>query len=181
VTGERERDQVVVRGVVDRVAASYGAVTVLTDEELGDGGGDSRAMRLVPPWAWTPDIEPADLVVSFDASTRGAGWEEYLTRLAKRAKKALLVFAPNTERVGWPTGLSTTALARVLWQLGRVREHAYLGLPRVMGASEVVQAPAGMLVRRTARTHVFVVDTAPRTPQARRRLRTVGEEHPEEP
>ena len=93
--------------------------------------------------------------------------------LGERARSALLVVARNAERIGRHAEPGVVALARVLWQIGRVREHAYLGLPRLAGASAIVQVPAGVLVRRTARWHVFVVETAPRTPQARRRLGVV--------
>jgi len=182
VSLDRDRDGAAVRGVVDRVAAAYGAETVLADAELGRGAGGSRGVRVLPPASWGPDVRPADMVVSFDAPARGAGWDEYLLILGKQARKALVVFARNAERLGGRSGPDTAALAGILWQVGRVREHAYLGVPRLLGASGVVQAPAGRLVRRTARWHAFVVDTAPRTPQARRRLRAVDQARsPEDP
>jgi len=159
---------------VQSVAAAYGAATVLADATLAGGPAGPAEVRVESPDALAAGVERVDLVVSFDAPARGAGWEPYLVALANRAQKVLLVFVGNAERPGGGTSPHTTALARVLWQVGRVREHAYLGLPRLVAASEVVQAPAGVLVRRTARLHAFVVDTAPRTPQARRRLRVAA-------
>lgn len=119
-------------------------------------------------------IGPFDLAVSLDAPGRTARWEEHLGALARLARMAVVVLTRNAERIGGPAGPTATALAGVLWQLGRVREHAYLAGPRILGRGEVVQAPAGTLVRRLAQLHAFVVDTAPRTPQARRRLAQVG-------
>jgi hypothetical protein len=51
-----------------------------------------------------------------------------------------------------PSWGATSALAPVLWEIGRVREH------------EPIQGDG----------HAFVVDVTPRTPQARRRLRVAG-------
>ncbi|HEY5240188.1 MAG TPA: hypothetical protein VIJ22_01930 [Polyangiaceae bacterium] len=182
MTAHRDRkNQVAVRGVVDRVAVAYGAATVLTDAELGSGTAGSREVLVVPASAWTSDVEPADLVVTLDAPAAGAGWEDYLVMLAKQARKVLLVFAHNAERIGRHAGPGTAALARVLWQIGRVREHTYLGSLPLVGAYEVVRVPAGMLVRKTALLQAFVVDTVPRTPQARRRLRALEEARSEDP
>ena len=58
----------------------------------------------------------------------------------------------------------TEALAPVLWEIGRVREHMFLEVPPLG-----LRAPR--LVRRVAPQHAFVIDVTPRTPQARRRLR----------
>lgn len=168
-------DRADVRAFVDQVAVEFAAESVLADVELGEPR--TRGMRVVAPGEWA-DVESADLVVSFDAPERERGWEEHLAAVSKRARKVLLVFARNAERFGQRKAPDTAHLAGVLWQLGRVREHAYLGLPRLVGSSRVVHVPAGALVRKTARLHAFVVDMSPRTPQARRRLRVAGPEAP---
>jgi hypothetical protein len=168
VIGKRvEADRGVVRALVARVASDYGARTVASDTELGSPGYVVRA-----PGAWADGGEGADLVVSVDpaASPR---WEAYLAVLGKQARRALLVLARNAERPGQGSGPDTAALAEVLWRIGRVREHAYLGLPAILSTAPVVSVPAGRLIRKTARLHAFVVDTMPRTPQARRRLLAV--------
>jgi hypothetical protein len=128
-------------------------------------------------------LPEADLVVAFDVPEVGAGWEESLVARARASRKILLVVARNPEHLGGLQGSpvpDTIGLARVLWRVGRVREHAYLGAPRWVQALErvrgrrfsedAIQAPASMSVRLSAPLHAFVVDTAPRTPQARRRL-----------
>lgn len=171
------REEEAVRRFVQSVAAAYGAATVLADAPRAGDAAGATEVRVVLPDALAAGVDRVDLLVSWDAPARAAGaagWEEYLAALARRAQKALLVLARNAERPGQGSSPDTTALARVLWQVGRVRQHAYLGLPRLVASSDVVEAPAGALVRRVARIHAFVVDTAPRTPQARRRLRTVA-------
>jgi hypothetical protein len=174
VTVGANRDAVSVSRFVQSVAAGLGAATVMADVPLAPGPVGSTEVRVVLPDTAAESTDRVDLVVSFDAPGRGAGWEGYLIALARRAEKALLVFVRNADRPGQGTSPDTPALARVLWQVGRVREHVYLGLPRLIAATDVVHVPAGVLVRRTARLHAFVVDTAPRTPQARRKLRTVA-------
>jgi hypothetical protein len=101
-----------------------------------------------------------------------------------------LVVVSNPERLGSErqgrSSRETLSLAPVLWELGRVREHEYLVIPRALemlnrltddaASSAVLRGPLGAMVRRTAMLHAFVVDLAPRTPQARRRLRAVEEE-----
>jgi hypothetical protein len=155
---------------VERVAQAYGAATVACDADYGAG----PSVRILEP-----EGEGADLVVSVDPASRGASWAEHVARLGRLARKALVVIVPNADR-GWPLAretLSTVELASVLWQVGRVRERAYLSVPRLaagLGVPEESQVPVGPIVRRTARWQAYVVDTAPRTPQARRRLRTVG-------
>jgi hypothetical protein len=159
---------------VRHVAESYGASTVLADAPMRGGVGEGRTVHVVLPGEDGPD-QPADIVVSLDAPGRTRDWQLYLGERAKLARWVLVVFADNAERLPRRGGPGTTAIAAVLWRLGRVREHAYLGIPRVV-APGPVQAPASALVRWTAPRHVFVVDTAPRTPQARRRLRTVQDD-----
>ena len=120
-------------------------------------------------------LEPADLVMVHDALDRAPDWRAYLKQLAGTARKVLVLLAPNPDRIdsrlahlfgaGRRTARgSTTALASVLWELGRVREHAYLDVPWGLDG-----APAS-LVMRVARFHALVLDVRPRTRQARRRL-----------
>jgi hypothetical protein len=159
---------VFVRGVADRV----GAATVLLDAEVEGGTGNGREARIVG-LGGHPGEGPYDLVVAVDAPLRTADWEPYLGERAKLARKALIVVTVNADRASARGGgPDTVAIAGVLWRVGRVREHVYLGVPRLV-APGPVSAPASRWVRWTARRHAFVVDTAPRTPQARRRLRTV--------
>jgi voltage-gated potassium channel Kch len=129
--------------------------------------------------------ERADLIVAVGGADlvhgRGA-WRERLAEVGSRAAKALVVVLPNAERLGAGglLGIGNAQLVRSLWELGRVREHAYLVFPRaveVLGAArgqviapDLAHAPVGAMLRRTAHLQAFVVDTAPRTPQARRRL-----------
>jgi hypothetical protein len=168
-----------VRRFATRVAGAYAASSVISDAQYGGG----REVRLIGPGTVGGDVVPADqvdLVVSFDAPSRTPRWEEHLSYLGRLARKALVVVVRNPDR-GWPLrsrgGASMVDLAGVLWKAGRVRERAYLGVPRVVGGpseGEPSFAPVGLLVRRTARLQAFVVDTTPRTPQARRRLRVSG-------
>ncbi len=115
-----------------------------------------------------PDVQ-ADLVLVHGMAPEAPVWREWLVEVSKRAWKLVIVAAPDPERspqarlrrvvtrvLGLPGETSswgaTSALAPVLWEIGRVREHQ-----RVQGDA-----------------HAFVVDVIPRTPQARRRLRVTG-------
>jgi hypothetical protein len=143
--------------------------------------------------AFTPEIKcvvdplaqgalpQADMVISFDAPPSVPSWQDYVLALARAARKVLIVVVRNPDRVlSGPShaGRQTRGLAGVLWRAGRVREHVYLGVPfwvtalrRARGQfTEAIESPAGAAVLLTASLHAFVVDTAPRTPQARRRL-----------
>jgi hypothetical protein len=172
-TARDERGLEAVKRLVERVARAYEAGSTLID---ADPGGPPPAGR-------------ADLVVSFDAATRAGDWRGRLKSLAGQASKVLVVVGPNPDRVQLGAvaqlagGREVADVAGLLWELGRVREHAYLVFPRAvevlaavrgsLAEPDVARAPVGALVRRTARLHAFVVDLAPRTPQARRRLRAV--------
>ena len=164
-----------VRRFVARAVEAYAASSVLSDVEYGGG----PEVRLLASGTVDGDVPPADLVVSFDPPSRMGRCDERLLRLGKLARKVLVVLVPNPERP-WPLRpgrrSSTTELAGVLWKVGRVRERAYLGVPRSVAGPDVEPsvAHAGFLVRHTARLQAFVVDTRPRTPQARRRLRVGG-------
>jgi hypothetical protein len=106
----------------------------------------------------------------------GVAWREWLTALAKHAAKLVVVETANPPRpsvlariLGAPRDASswggTAALAPVLWDLGRVREHAFLDVPDGMSRKKATLV---------ASRHAFVIDVTPRTPQARRkRLGTV--------
>lgn len=165
------RESAAVRRLVDRVAQVYQVGSTLED-------GAPVAAREGPGGAKT------DLVLSVEAPAGAADWRGHIQALAGCAAKVLIVVVRNPEQVGSPhprDGCDTLGLARVLWELGRVREHSYLVFPRVVEivaalrgrlvAPDVALAPVDALVRRTARLHAFVLDTAPRTRQARRRLR----------
>lgn len=126
-------------------------------------------------------LPQADLVISFDAPPSVPSWQDYVLALARAARKVLVIVVRNPDRVlsgASHAGRQTSGLAGVLWSAGRVREHIYLGAPfwvtalrRARGRfAEAIESPAGAAVLLTAPLHAFVVDTAPRTPQARRRL-----------
>ncbi len=126
-------------------------------------------------------LPQADMVISFDAPPSTRSWQEYVLALARAARKVLIMVVRNPDRVlSGPShaGRETRGLAGVLWTAGRVREHVYLGAPFWVTAlrrgrgqrTEAIESPATAAVRLTAPLHAFVVDTAPRTPQARRRL-----------
>ncbi len=113
-------------------------------------------------------LEPADMVMVHDALAQAGDWRAYLKKAAGVARKVFVLLAPNPQSVlewGREAALgSTTTLAPVLWELGRVREHAYVDVPWGLG-----RAPPSV-VARAARSHAFVVDVRPRTRQARRKL-----------
>jgi hypothetical protein len=185
------------RGLHGLLAARRGvrvtvALSTAEDEEhvrAGyEGGGVPAPETRIVLNPLEDGLPTADMVVSFDAPPYVLDWQRYIARLASAAGKVLVVVVHNPQRLELSggnahPGRETLGLAPVLWSSGRVREHAYLGVPRVVsflaGARrgraplDVVQGPAGASVRKTAALHAFVVDTAPRTPQARRRLRTV--------
>jgi hypothetical protein len=121
------------------------------------------------------DVPPRDLVVIRGVLERADDWRRVLRELSPLAQKLLVVVLQNPAPWEWilrwhPDGEDgdprrTAAVAPVLWELGRVREHAYLALP--------ARVPA-RLAARLAPLHAFAVDTAPRNPQARRRLTRVA-------
>jgi hypothetical protein len=133
-----------------------------------------------PPAASAPPAT-ADLVVWCS----GSASEVPVGSLAAMARKALLVVVRNPEHLLRPgAGCDTVRLAPSLWSAGRVRDHAFLATPaavrmavaawRRSAVAGVFHAPAPALIRRASPLHAFVVDTTPRTPQARRHLRTVA-------
>jgi hypothetical protein len=120
-----------------------------------------------------------DLVVVHGAAPGAGGdWRGPLAALVKNAQKLAVVVAPNprsaVSRVrsvigrgadGWG---ATEGLAPVLWDLGRVRDHVWLETSR-LGERLAQRAPG--FTRALSRSHAFVVDVAPRSRQARRKLR----------
>ena len=187
------------RGLHALLAAKRGVRVIAAlsraEDEARVRAGYARAGAAAPETLVISDtlgntLPQADMVVSFDAPPYARDWQRYIARLASVARKVLLVVVRNPERLEFSgqeahPGRATLGLGPVLWGSGRVREHVYLAVPKVIsllrnvakkgGSLDAVQAPAGAGVRRTAHLHAFVVDTAPRTPQARRRLRTVQE------
>jgi hypothetical protein len=152
---------------IGRARAAYGpdADVRVAGAVEGDGGAD---------------LPRSDLVVVHGAAP-GSDWREALRAFGKHAAKLVVVEAENPGtwkaeltsrwarlRGGEADGADgwgrTDALAPVLWEMGRVREHAFLDVPPVG-----VGRPG--LARRVAPAHAFVVDVTPRSPQARRRLR----------
>jgi len=174
------RVMVVVNGPIAaaRVRASYAAAGAPPPEVVEAPGAGLGA-----------SLADVDLVVSFEGPPFPADWPTYFFDLARRARKLLVVIVRNPDRVGFARPHAslrqTSRLAPFLWQLGRVRDHVYLGVPwPVAGAltvfgggasAEVHREPVSVVVRRTALLHAFVVDTAPRTrQQAKKRLRTLA-------
>jgi hypothetical protein len=156
------------------LSAAYDAGSVLLDAEAELAPGTVAVER-----TQAGERLPArtfDLVVSVDAPHRCVDWGARLRQLRGVAARALVVVVENDERLGQAGAVSHDVLARLLWQLGRVREHVYVDCPRIASREAVVSVPAGRLVRATARLRAYVVDTGPRTPQARRRLRVAGRE-----
>jgi len=193
------------------------------------------------------ELPPSDLVLVYHALPFVDDWSGYLRALGKLARKVLIVATCNPANWGFtavsllgrvqaPEVWKTETLAPALWELGRVREHAYFDapwwpdLPVAPGQSladrlrqmfvrrggarfappdrDMVLArrfvygperwpyfggpgwidelqPALLrhpcfegsrrkIVERMAHLHAFVVDTRPRTPQARRRVARVA-------
>jgi hypothetical protein len=171
------------RGVAVTVAISRANDEAIVLAGYARAGLGAPTIRYIPEPLAAGALPQADLVVSFDAPASVHAWQDYLTALAHCARKALVVVVRNPDRplngASHP-GCATHVLGQVLWKVGRVREHAYLGVPRWVLAlpggraqsfdEGIAQGPAGRAVRLAAPLHAFVVDTSPRTPQARRRL-----------
>lgn len=122
-----------------------------------------------------------DLVLSYDTLSRAADWRAELAALAARAQRVLVVVVPHPRagidritRGVLPAVCRTEVLAPALWEVGRVREHVYLDgdFPGRGALGSIASALSARLDAHLARLHAFVVDTTPRTPQARRRLPT---------
>jgi predicted dienelactone hydrolase len=160
--------------LVETWAAKYEVESAL-ERRIGPGPSacDALATRGVRVTTWrddegSPELR-ADLVVIHGGAPEARAWREWLAEASKRASKLVIVAAPDPARSRHarlrrianvvlgradetPAWGTTSALAPVLWEIGRVREHA-----RLQGEA-----------------HAFVVDVRPRTPQARRKLRLAG-------
>ncbi len=160
--------------VVASWAAKYDVESVL-EYVVGPGSSacDALATRGVRVMTCrdgerAPEVR-ADLVVVHGRAPDARAWRQWLAEVSKHASKLVIVATPDPgqssparlrrmanavlgrsdEAPEWGT---TSALAPVLWEIGRVREHE----------------------RLEGKAHAFVVDVTPRTPQARRKLRLAG-------
>lgn len=164
----------------DWVPARAHAVTIVAERsdaaDVARAAADVLARRasvsVVSHWA---DAAKSDVVVLYREKEHDA-WAAQLVELGKLAALALIVVVRNPrgllDRVAGdapPPMCHTKAIAPVLWQIGRVREHLFLDA----GSLAMVEQMAPKLRPRLARLHAFLVDTTPRTPQARRKLHTV--------
>jgi hypothetical protein len=170
------------RGVAVTVAVSTVDEEAAVRIEYSGMALDVPEIRCIPDPLAKGALPQADMVVSFDAPPSIPAWPEYVAVLARAARKVLIVLVRNPDRVlsgASHPGRQTRGLAHVLWSVGRVREHVYLDVPSWVTAlyrarrrplQEGIDSLAGAPVVLTAALHAFVLDTAPRTPQARRRL-----------
>jgi len=183
---ERIVGRITVPACATLVAHGKAIVTIV------DANGSSERVRAV--YGLKADVRVAgnddvvlpksDLVLIHGGVPEG-DWKGAFATLAKLAVKLVIVVADNP--LAWPAQArsfmarmrgtngsngtnghtawgKTAELAPVLWEMGRVREHAFLDVPP-LGVRSPKLAP------RLAPRHAFVIDVAPRTPQARRRLR----------
>jgi hypothetical protein len=91
-------------------------------------------------------LDPADMVICYHALGFVADWRDYLPKLAKLARKVLVVAVCNPDNwgvsvmktlarlkghknAGPPDSWYTDVLAPELWKLGRVKEHTYFDAP----------------------------------------------------
>jgi hypothetical protein len=167
------------RGVAVTVAVSRAGDEAVVRAGYSRAALDSPEIRVIPEPLGVGALPQADMVVSFDAPRCVPEWQDYVVAVARAARKVLVMVLPNPDRLlsaASHPGDQASAIVRVLWSVGRVREHVYLGVPSWLlalhcaPAQSVVQSPTGVAVRLAAPLHAFVVDTSPRTPQARRRL-----------
>ena len=175
-------------GILDPWLASLHATSVVIVAENAEARavaeGAIRSLpkgtngRVVADWA---DAPKSDVIVVYREMAR-EGWAAQLEALGKIATHALVVVVKN------PRGLvdrihgddlapmcHTKTIAPVLWQIGRVREHVFFGHAfSGMARYGLFEQASPKLLPRVARMHAFLVDTTPRTPQARRKLHTVS-------
>jgi hypothetical protein len=124
-----------------------------------------------------------DLVLTVDGLAARPDWSTELTALADRAARVLVVVLPNPRgaldrlalraRGARAQVCRTDVIAPALWAAGRVREHVYFDEPRLIRLGSLAPSLPARVLATLARRHAFVVDTTPRTPQARRRLSTL--------
>jgi hypothetical protein len=86
------------------------------------------------------ELPVSDLVLVYQGLLFADDWRSYLRAMAKLARTVLVVATPNPENWGLvaihalrrartPEGWRTDALAPLLWEIGRVREHVYFDAP----------------------------------------------------
>jgi hypothetical protein len=166
------------------VAQGKSIVTIVDANASGERVRAAYGQRADVRVAGNDDVElpRSDLVLIHGGRPEG-DWQDALAKLAKYAAKLVVVAADNPHlwsvrarslfarmtgdgngESGRPAWGTTAELAPALWEIGRVREHAFLDAPPLGERS-------ARLLSSVAPRHAFVVDVTPRTPQARRRLR----------
>ncbi len=133
------------RGVaVTSVVRSDAQATV--SRAIYAGCGARADVRVMSDLADIETLPASDLVIAYHAISFVDDWPSYVQRLAKKAKKALVITVCNPQNWGvsalnWvtkargitgmepPDEWQTRTLAPVLWQLGQVKEHAYFDCP----------------------------------------------------
>ncbi len=149
---------------------------------VGDGFELSSALAPLEARGVTVALEPAtrlgdrvDVMVDILSPAPGEDWQEELRTLGRMAARALIVAVPNPAQVpararrwasrdpGGAAAGDTLALAPILWAVGRVKEHVFLGAPTWAATIRRIEEALSPV-------HAFVVDTTPRTRQAKRRL-----------
>jgi hypothetical protein len=112
------------------------------------GAAGAAEVRVEEPLRLAEDLPVCDMVIAYHALGAVADWSSYLGRLARLARRVLVLTVPNPARwrrgvVGGLAGLRgegpdassrTSALAPVLWEIGRVREHVYFDCPSWSGS-----------------------------------------------
>jgi hypothetical protein len=117
-----EASAVVARGVYERAAPGRNVEVCVAD-----------AARLT-------ELPASDLVLVYQGLPVADDWRSYLRAIAKLARTVLVVVAPNPAHWGFAVAKllrraraqevwTTEALAPLLWELGRVREHVYFDAP----------------------------------------------------
>jgi hypothetical protein len=97
-------------------------------------------VRIVSDETRAMELPTSDLVLVYHALPFVDDWRSYLTRLAKLARKVLVVATCNPNNWGFtavrllgrvqaPDVWKTETLAPALWELGHVREHVYFDAP----------------------------------------------------
>jgi hypothetical protein len=128
-------------------AGTTADVRVVVPGEPGEPGEPGNRPRAAAAAAVAAAQLPAsDMVVAYHALPLVDDWREYLTTVAKLARKVLIVTVCNPDNWGVaairlagrlrgrrdlepPETWRTDVLAPALWSLGRVREHVYFDAP----------------------------------------------------
>jgi hypothetical protein len=110
------------------------------------GGGSNVNVGVVADPLDLSDLPVSDLVIAYHALSQIRDWRGYLGRIAKLARKTLVVTVCNPRNWGVeairfagrlrnvdglepPEEWHTEVLAPLLWELGQVREHVYFDCP----------------------------------------------------